>query len=243
MTNTTIHKNENKIQSRIRWSLIIIFIAFLLISQYVSYNIINQLFPIVIALSLFIVSWMHGSERYGYGKMVVFFIIVWIVSCGFEALSIQTGFPFGHYYYDKFVGPRILEVPIAIMPAYFGMGYLSWTLAHVLTGQYSKTLRGLKVVTIPLIATFIMVMWDLVMDPVNATILSRWVWKEGGTYFNVPISNYFGWFFVVFIFFQIFAIFISKYDTRNGINSQNKMFWYEAAVLYSFQGILSYPSN
>jgi hypothetical protein len=45
--------------------------------------------------------------------------------------------------------------------------------------------------------------------------------------------------FVVFIFFQIFAIFISRYDTRNGINNQNKMFWYEAAVLYSFQGILS----
>jgi hypothetical protein len=33
-----------------------------------------------------------------------------------------------------------------------------------------------------------------------------------GNYFGVPISSYFGWFLVVFIFFQIFTLYLSKFD-------------------------------
>ncbi|WP_162262393.1 carotenoid biosynthesis protein [Legionella brunensis] len=36
--------------------------------------------------------------------------------------------------------------------------------------------------------------------------------KDGGQYFGVPLQNYFGWFFVVYIIYQIFAAYIAKWD-------------------------------
>jgi putative membrane protein len=182
------------------------------------------------------VAWLHGTKRYGVKNMVVFFVITWIVSNSFEALSIHTGFPFGNYHYT-IPGPRILEVPLIIMPGYFGMGYMAWTLSHILNGQYSKKIQGIQIFFVPLVASFIMVMWDIVMDPIAATINKVWIWQNGGAYFGVPISNYFGWFFVVFVFLQIFAIFISRHDTRESANNFNKLFWLEATAVYGIQGL------
>jgi putative membrane protein len=40
---------------------------------------------------------VHGIRRYGWRHLVVFFIVTFVVSWGYETLSILTGFPFGHY--------------------------------------------------------------------------------------------------------------------------------------------------
>jgi uncharacterized membrane protein len=120
------------------------------------------------------------------------------------------------------------------------MGYLSWSLSQVLTGQYSRKLRGKQIFIVPLIAAFIMVMWDLAIDPISSTLQSLWVWQSPGAYFGVPLMNYFGWFLVVFIFFQIFAIYISKYDSIGPEKVKmisGKAFWSEAAVLYGIIGL------
>jgi uncharacterized membrane protein len=36
-----------------------------------------------------------------------------------------------------------------------------------------------------------MTVWDLAMDPVWADIDHAWVWRGGGSYYGVPISNFF----------------------------------------------------
>jgi hypothetical protein len=36
---------------------------------------------------------------------------------------------------------------------------------------------------------------------------------------------------------QIFALFISKYDTREEVNESNKLFWLEAAAVFAVQGL------
>ncbi|MDF2596671.1 MAG: hypothetical protein K0R69_3012, partial [Clostridia bacterium] len=90
---------------------------------------------------------------------------------------------------------------------------------------------------VPVIASFIMVMWDVVMDPVAATINKVWIWEDGGSYFNVPISNYLGWFFVVYVFLQIFSIYISRYDIVEKKDHFNKNFWLEASIIYGIQGL------
>ncbi len=193
--------------------------------------------PILSVICLFIASCFHAIARYGVKNTCVFFVITWIVSLFFEALSIQVGFPFGHYYYDKLAGPRIFQVPIIIMFAYFSMAYISWMLSHVLLRQYSQKLAAARVVLIPFVATFIMVMWDLCMDPLSSTIGALWVWQGGGSYFGVPLQNYFGWFFVVYIIFQIFAVYISKDDTSTLGLKSGQAFWVEAATLYGIQGL------
>lgn len=41
------------------------------------------------------------------------------------------------------------------------------------------------------------------MDTITATVNKVWILEDGGSYFGVPISNYLGWFLVVYIFLQI----------------------------------------
>ena len=50
----------------------------------------------------------------------VFVVAGLVISNILENLSIQTGFPFGHYHYTG--GPQIFLVPWFIGPAYLGIG-------------------------------------------------------------------------------------------------------------------------
>lgn len=127
------------------------------------------------------------------------------------------------------------------MPTYFSMGYAAWTISHILLNQYHRKLQGQQLFFIPLIAAFIMVMWDLCMDPILSTIDGLWVWKEEGVYYGVPLSNYFGWFFVVFIIFQLFALFLRKKSsvhTTELSTITSQVFWFEAIAVYGIQGLL-----
>lgn len=196
--------------------------------------------PILSVASLFTASFLHGYERYGFRNMLIFFLITFAVSLTFEALSIQTGFPFGLYYYDQLAGPRLFDVPLVIMFAYFSMAYLSWILSNILLNQYSTVIKGIQILTVPLIAAFIMTMWDLCMDPLSSTIGSLWVWKEKGPYYGVPVQNYLGWFLVVYIIFQLFSFYISKKDAQQPEQVDTfsrKTFWIQAIVLYAIQAL------
>jgi len=186
---------------------------------------------------MFTIVWSHGTQRYGLKNMLIFFLITWLVSNFFEALSIQTGFPFGHYFYNNLIGPRLFQVPLIIMFAYFSTGYAAWMIAHVLLQQYNKKLTGTAMIFVPLIATFIMVMWDVSMDPLASTIGSLWVWRDGGAYFGVPLQNYFGWFFVVAIIFLTEASYLTRYDTNLKSKAFNKAYWLEPIALYGILGL------
>lgn len=187
---------------------------------------------------IFVLAVLHGVDRYGKKNMLIFFLITWAVSFTFENLSIATGFPFGYYHYSPSLG--MMTVPLIIIFAYFAVGYLSFALAHVLTGQYARKLQGKQVFLVPLIAAFIMVMWDLTIDPLSSTLQGMWVWTNPGAYFGVPVSNFFGWFLVVYIFFQIFALYLSRYDTINDkirLKINSKPYWSEAALVYGITAL------
>ncbi|ANS74436.1 hypothetical protein AWM70_07450 [Paenibacillus yonginensis] len=222
--------------SAVRWG----FIALLLIITVVKYMMPTSgtdisimeiiLFPIIPVLAF-----VHGTKRYGLKNMTLFFVLTWVVSNFFETLSIRTGFPFGNYHYTASI-PRVFDVPFVIMIAYFGMGYMAWTIGHILNGQYGRKLRGIQVFLVPLMSAFIMVMWDVVMDPLTSTISQQWIWEDGGNYYGVPISNYFGWFFVVYLFMQIFALYLAKYD-KKGTESFSKSYWFEPIAVYAIQSL------
>src|SRR5262249_3599544 len=85
---------------------------------------------------------LHGLRRYSLKAFFIFFVIAFIVSNIYENLSILTGFAFGHYHYTDALGPKLFLVPLLIAPAYFGCGYLAWSLAHVFVGVLGKKLRA-----------------------------------------------------------------------------------------------------
>jgi hypothetical protein len=62
-----------------------------------------------------------------------------------------------------------------------------------------------------------------------------WVWLQGGGYFGVPFSNFVpGWFLTVYIFLQIFALYLYRFSNAP-VESRvikPKTFWYQALAAY-----------
>jgi uncharacterized membrane protein len=163
--------------------------------------------PILILLPLPFVL-LHGAVRYKWSGIITFVVISLAVSNLLENTSILTGFPFGHYFYTDRLGPKLFLVPLLIGPAYVGTGYLAWVLSTVLIGDVRPRAGAFMTFAVPFIASFMMVAWDLGMDPTNSTIRHIWIWEQGGGYFGVPLTNYLGWFFTVYVFFQLFALYL-----------------------------------
>ena len=109
---------------------------------------------------IFVFSFYHGVLLYGWGKMFFFVGAILVISWTYESLSILTGFPFGNYHYTDLYLPKLGFVPVVIMPAYFSMGYLSWVIASILLDKRDSSVKGLDVLLLPIISSFIMVMWD-----------------------------------------------------------------------------------
>lgn len=157
---------------------------------------------------------VHGSLGYRRRDLLVFAAITLVVSNVFENVSVLTGFPFGTYVYTDVLGPKIFFVPVLIGPAYLGTGYLTWTIARVIVGATSPRLPGHVVWAVPLLASFMMVAWDLAFDPIFSTISHGWIWLDGGSYFGVPLSNFMGWLLTTFTFLQLFALYLKRQPSR-----------------------------
>ena len=170
-------------------------------------------FPTI--LLLFPFTLIHGMKRYPWKGIAIFVVITLIISGIMENLSILTGFPFGHYYYTDALGPKVTLVPILIFPSYIAFGYLAWVLSILIVGGVRRGSTIFTTVAVPLVASFMMVAWDLSLDPIASTINQTWIWTQGGGYFGVPISNFLGWSPTVYIFFQLFALYLRKRGPTN----------------------------
>lgn len=157
---------------------------------------------------------VHGTRIYRLRGIIVFALFSLIIGNIFETIGVLTGFPFGEYSFTERMGPKLFVVPLLMGPAYFGMGYLSWTLARLILGR-QVTVSKIRVVALPLAASFIMVAWDLSIDPVLSTLGHYWIWKQGGPYFGVPISNFLGWYLTNYVIFQTFALYQFRRSTSS----------------------------
>ncbi len=160
--------------------------------------------PVVMAAAGFAL--IHGALRYRWSGILAFLVVCLVVSNILENTSILTGFPFGHYHYTS--GPMLFLVPWFIGPSYFATAYLAWMVGVVLIGDVRREVSWFTTVAVPVIGSAVMVMWDLTFDPTASTIKHFWIWEQGGGYFGVPLTNYVGWFFTVYVFLQLFALFL-----------------------------------
>lgn len=152
-------------------------------------------------------AFVDGSRTVGIRRILAFAAICTVVGNVMENVGVATGLPFGHYVFLDVMGPKLFRVPVLLGLAYIGMAYVSWTLASVTAGPGSGRAKFL---TVPVLASFIMAAWDLAQDPVWSTILKAWRWRDGGAWFGVPVSNYFGWLLTVFLIYVTFAAVTSR---------------------------------
>jgi putative membrane protein len=179
---------------------------------------------------------VHGSLRYGLKGIVAFAVICLVVSNAIENLGVATGFPFGPYHYTDMLGPKLGYVPLMIGPAYLGVGYLSWVLATVLAGDVKRGADAAQTFVTPLIGAFIMVLWDLSMDPSASTIGQWWIWEQGGGFFAVPLQNFLGWYLTVFAFMLVFALYLRGRAPEPAL-PQPRAHYLQAAAMYAVVGL------
>jgi uncharacterized membrane protein len=164
---------------------------------------------------------VHAVFYYGWKDALVLLIICLIITFTMENIGVATGLPFGSYHFE--VGaelPHIGRVPIILGPLWFGMGYFSWVVAGTLLDGADRNLyERFNIIVLPIVAAFVMTQWDLAMDPPSSTIAKAWIWHDGGAYFGVPLVNYLGWLLTSWLFYQAFALYLSR---RRELSQQPK---------------------
>lgn len=173
---------------------------------------------------------VHGCILYRLKGMFAFTVLCLGAGALCESLSLRTGFPFGHYYFTDFMGPKVLQVPILLVLAYLGIGYCSWILSLLILGIRRQPLTRSRAIALPLLASLIMLAWDFSMEAIWSTVDRAWIWRDGGPFFGVPLSNFFGWYFTAFLFYQAFALYCRANPMRPLPASPN--YWRAAILCY-----------
>lgn len=120
------------------------------------------------------------------GRGFALILVLSVYALCFESIAVATGVPYGWFEYASAFGGKVLglvpwTVPFAWMPVALG----SWVVAE----RLAPDRRWLRVV----LAAVLLVVYDLVLDP-GAVSQGYWTWHFPGWYYQIPVSNYLGWF-------------------------------------------------
>lgn len=148
---------------------------------------------------------VHGSQRYGWWRMVAAVAIVFVLGIAIENLSVETGFPFGFFEHTDVFGPKLWHIPYLIGLLYFTLTYAGWAVANLVLDEADRWGTRISLYGLPLVACFIPAAMDATFDPIGATLYGSWHFQGGGGFFGVPLANFFGIMVVNYLCYQIFA--------------------------------------
>ncbi|MDD2540616.1 MAG: carotenoid biosynthesis protein [Desulfuromonadaceae bacterium] len=159
----------------------------------------------------------------GWRRTATYTLVGYFIAFGSEWLSINTGFPYGWYYYIDTTSCRelwIAGVPFFDSLSYVFLSYCSyatalfiisplktwrWNVATLETRSIRRSFAAL------LLGSFLQTFLDIVIDPV-ALQGRRWFlgqiygYREAGIHFGVPLSNYAGWLLTSFCLIAAFQL-------------------------------------
>ena len=126
------------------------------------------------------------------------FAAVYLVSLVSELMGTSVGIPFGEYRYTEALGPKWFgHVPVVIPLSWFFMALPSYALARA-----ALPARPLARVVM---ASLVLLSWDLALDPAMSRATAYWVWAEPGAYYGMPWLNLFGWYVTGVALMAVFA--------------------------------------
>ena len=150
----------------------------------------------VTALAWFLCSLALCIHEEGAARAALFLGSGFAIAFGMEYLGSRTGFLFGAYTYTELLGPKMLGyVPLLIPLAWFMMLFPSWRIAGWLTQSWPTRIAA---------AALAMTAWDLSLDP-RMVADGAWIWRDGGAYFGIPLSNFAGWLITAALIFGVWS--------------------------------------
>jgi uncharacterized membrane protein len=131
-------------------------------------------------------------------------VAVYAVSLASELMGTGWGVPFGPYSYTSLLGPKWFElVPVLIPLSWFTMSWACWTMSR----QHRSGVIAI------MLATVLLVSWDLLLDPAMSKVTSYWVWGEAGSYYGMPWMNLFGWGVTGLVLFVVLNLLVARPQT------------------------------
>lgn len=167
----------------------------------------------------------------GWKRTSTFTVVGYLIAFGSEWLSINTGFPYGWYYYIDTTSSRelwVAGVPFFDSLSYVFLAYCSystalfilsplkawrWNLATLETRRIRRSFAAL------MLGALLQTCLDIVIDPV-ALQGHRWFlgqiygYREAGIHFGVPLSNYVGWLMTSFCLIAAFQLIDGRRQTE-----------------------------
>lgn len=174
-----------------------------------------------------------ATLQFGIWRTLIWGLWGYIVAFLSEVSSIHNGFPYGLYHYlpENFAGELTLGgVPVWDSLSYVFIAYASFATAFFLVepvfGRFKidPHLSPSKPFPVLLLASFLMMLADMVIDPISC-LGDRWFlgkiyfYPAGGFYFDVPLTNFAGWFLVAALILFGFQIMEKYLFTRFGLSS------------------------
>lgn len=109
-----------------------------------------------------------------------------------EIAGTAFGFPYGHYSYTTALAPKLLGVPLVLTCAWL-----------VLVAMAQSCLAHLRRAARAVLGALWLTATDFLIDPLAAGPLGFWRWDAGGPYFDIPWSNFAGWFLTSLLIFAL----------------------------------------
>lgn len=147
----------------------------------------NAFFLILAGTLGFLYLWRRFGPTIGGAIGVLIFFSTFIV----EWAGADSGFLFGSYDYTDRFAPNVFGVPIAIGFAWLMVMATSHVIARWIVpggGFLYAAAGGIAAVII-----------DLIIDPVAYKVKGYWLWEDTGFYYDIPWTNFTGWFIVAFV--------------------------------------------
>jgi uncharacterized membrane protein len=122
-------------------------------------------------------------------RWVPAFAAIYAISLGAELAGTTVGLPFGPYRYTDGLGVKWLaHVPVLIPASWFMMALPSYAVA------LRRFPDGRGVAARVALGSFILLSWDLALDPAMSFVTKYWIWGATGPYYGMPMLNLIGWF-------------------------------------------------
>ncbi len=162
---------------------------------------------------------LHGSMIWGWLNIITFVIISFFIGVFIEIIGTKTGLIFGGKYEFNLKlspGPSISGIPLIIPLSWSGLTYMILNYCELVLGGSFYSLSNQNI-TLFLLPSILMVLLDLILDPI-AVHEKRWSWKKSGAYYGVPLLNFVGWLFTTFLILFIFQLFQSDYKIEKEVD-------------------------
>ncbi|WP_342527002.1 carotenoid biosynthesis protein [Chryseomicrobium sp. FSL W7-1435] len=151
-------------------------------------------------------------------KAVTITLVIYLFSSFMEYLGSAYGILFGEYDYTDRFGAKIFDIPFTIGFAWL----LVMSTTHAIAMRITQR-PGIATVVLGSLAAVVM---DLIIDPVAFKANEYWIWVEGGLYYDIPWTNFMGWFVVASILHAVIWLFQSDGSQQSSFNKWEKRIYF-----------------